>query len=307
MPWFRRKVKFTRLQPAEQPKAREREMPAGLWTRCDNCEEYVTNEQLDANLRVCPKCNFYYRLDARMRIASLVDPDGFHELDSKMTSCDPLGFDGYQAKLAQNQKKTGLTEAVVSGWGTMNGRKISIAVIDFSFMGASMGSVVGEKITCAAERSHDERAPLLIVSSSGGARMQEGMLSLMQMAKTSAAVARMREVGVPYISLMTNPTTAGVAASFAALGDVIVSEPCARIGFAGPRVIEQTIGQRLPDGFQTAEFLVEHGMVDMIVPRHELREELTRLLNHLCTRIERDAAQQASDTTPQAVSAAASS
>ncbi len=296
MAWFRRKVRFTDLSAQDQTK--KREMPAGLWKRCDNCEEYITNDQLATNLQICPKCSFYYRMTAQERVKLLVDKDSFKEFDGDLVSCDPLGFDGYPDKMVASQKKTGLKEAVLSGWGLLEGRKISLAVIDFSFMGASMGSVVGEKITRAAERALDARVPLIICSSSGGARMQEGMLSLMQMAKTSAAVARMHKKCVPFISVMTNPTTAGVAASFAALGHVIVSEPGARIGFAGPRVIEQTIGQRLPDGFQTAEFLVEKGMVDMIVPRQQLRVELARLCNHLCTKLDR-AAQTQSDSAPR--------
>lgn len=302
--WFRKKETFTKLQPAEQEQPKRREMPAGVWTCCQSCEEYITNDELARNSLVCPKCGHYYRLSGRERIDLLSDPDGFEELDAGLQSCDPLGFAGYAAKLVANQNKTGLTEAVIAGWLKMNGRKLSLAVIDFSFMGASMGSVVGEKVTRAAERALKEKVPLIVVSASGGARMQEGMLSLMQMAKTSAAVACLREAGVPFISICTNPTTAGVAASFAVLGDVIVSEPRATIGFAGPRVIEQTIGQRLPDGFQTAEFLLEHGMIDMIVPRHELRDEMSRLLNHLCANLDRDAAGK-SENSP--ISAVASS
>lgn len=302
MPWFRKKVRFTKLHPPEDKKTRE--MPAGIWTCCTSCEEYITNDQLTQNLQVCPKCGFYYRMSAQERIEHLVDEGSFEELDDHLQSTDPLKFEGYANKLEQNQAKTGLREAVVSGIGRLKSRTISLAVIDFSFLGASMGSVVGEKITRAAENALDEKIPLIVVSASGGARMQEGMLSLMQMAKTSAAIAKLRVQNVPYISVMTNPTTAGVAASFAALGDVIVSEPGARIGFAGPRVIEQTIGQRLPDGFQTAEFLLEHGMIDMIISRHELRNELAKLCDHLCYRLDRQKV-KASVRTP--MSAVASS
>jgi len=242
----------------------------------------VFKKEWEENLKVCPKCKHYSVMGARERIASLVDPGSFVEHDATLTSVDPLHFEGYAESLARSRKRTGEKEAVICGEARIEEMPLHLASFDFQFVGGSMGSAVGEKITRTLERGGETAKPVVIVSAGGGgARMQEGMLSLMQMAKTSAAVARLREKGIPYISVLTHPTMGGVAASFAFLGDLILAEPKALIGFAGPRVIEQTIGQRLPDDFQTSEFLLDRGMIDMIVPRHELRATLSRLLGHL--------------------------
>jgi acetyl-CoA carboxylase carboxyl transferase subunit beta len=238
--------------------------------------------EYERNLKVCQKCGHHGRLTARERIEQLLDPDSFHEEDVHLRTDDPLGFvsldQSYRDKVLETQQKTGLPEAAVAGSGRIEGFSLQIVVLDFAFLGASMGSVVGEKVTRAAERAFERREPLLAVSASGGARMHEGIFSLMQMAKTAAAVARLGSAGVPYISLLTDPTTGGVTASFASLGDIIIAEPGALVGFAGPRVIEQITKQKLPPGAQSAEFLLEHGMVDMVVPRRLLRPTLGRIL-----------------------------
>ena len=261
---------------------RKREMPDGLWVKCEGCAELVYKKALAENLSVCPKCGYHFVLGARERIDLLVDPGTFEELDRGMSSLDPLCFKAYKdyvEKIRQEQKKTGLTEAAVTGKALINKKKVAIGVTDSRFIMGSMGSVVGEKITNLAESATSERQPLILVSGSGGgARMYEGILSLMQMAKTSAALARHSEQGLFYISVLTNPSMAGVLASFASLGDVIIAEPKALIGFTGPRVIEQTIRQKLPEGFQRSEFLLEHGMIDLIVHRKDMREKITNLL-----------------------------
>ena len=263
---------------------KKRDIPRGLWTKCPNTGEMVYNKDLEKNLMVVPNSGYHFPLPAHKRIASLVDKGTFQEKDQKLTSKDPLKFKGvaaYSQKLKDNKEKTGLTDAIVSGVGEMNGRKVSLAVMDFRFLGASMGSVVGEKITRSIERAVQLKTPLVIVSASGGARMYEGILSLMQMAKTSAALARLNKAKQPYVSVLTNPTMAGVMASFASLGDVILSEPKALVGFAGPRVIKETTQRELPEGFQTSEFLLEHGLIDQIVPRIELRNRLISLFDLL--------------------------
>ena len=261
-----------------------REMPSGLWTKCPSCGEVIHNLALSENLQVCPKCDHHFNLGSRDRIESLVDPDSFEEHDASMSSVDPLGFKGvttYAERLQSYKQKTGLVDAVTTGAGMIHGRKIGLGVMDFNFLSATMGSVVGEKITRVIEFSTKNKLPVILVCASGGARMYEGMLSLMQMAKTSGALALHAEAKLPYITVLTNPTTAGVMASYASLGDVIIAEPKAMIGFAGPRVIRETTHQTLPPDFQTAEFLEKHGLVDLIVTRQKMRQTLGDLLAYL--------------------------
>lgn len=255
-----------------------REMPAGIWDKCPRCRNLIYRKELERNLMVCPKCGYHHRLSAVERLEITLDEHAFEEYDASLTSTDPLGFEGYAAKLAEARGKTGQAEAAITGDGTIDGWRTIVAALDFNFMGGSMGSAVGEKITRAAERARESRLPLIIFSASGGARMQEGILSLMQLAKTSAAIGRLHEAGLPYLSVMCDPTTGGVTASFAFLGDIILAEPGALIGFAGRRVIEQTIRHKLPDDFQTAEFCLQRGLIDMVVPRTEMRATLARLL-----------------------------
>ncbi|MCK6457120.1 MAG: acetyl-CoA carboxylase, carboxyltransferase subunit beta [Phycisphaerae bacterium] len=259
------------------------DVPEGLWMRCTGCSKMIFRKVLEENLHVCPECGLHYRISARTRIAQLVDPDAFEETTLRLTSSDPLRWQDskpYPQRLADAQRETGLADAVISGKGYIKGRAAILAVMDPTFVMGSMGSVVGEMVTAAIERASDENLPLVIVTCSGGARMQEGLVSLMQMAKTSAALARHDSAGGLYITVMTDPTTAGVAASFAFLGDVIVAEPGAMIGFAGPRVIWNTVKTELPAGFQTAEFMLEHGFIDRIVPRHALRSEIARIIDY---------------------------
>lgn len=265
--------------------SKKKEMPEGLWTKCEECGEIIYNKALEENMKVCPKCNYHFVLGAQERIAMLLDSGSFEERDSNLKSLDPLVFKGprtYEEKLKQDQISTGLLEACVTEIGTLDGKRIVFSVTDSRFIMGSMGSVVGEKITRAVELSMNLRLPLVIVSGSGGgARMYEGMFSLMQMAKTSGALAKHHEAKVPYISVLTNPTMAGVMASFASLGDVVIAEPKALIGFTGPRVIEQTIRQRLPDGFQRSEFLLEHGLIDMVVHRKNLKATISQFIDYL--------------------------
>ena len=259
-------------------------VPEGLWTKCPSCGEVITRSELAQNLEVCPRCQHHMTLGARERIKSLVDLDSFKERDANMLSVDSLKFRGvatYQDRLETYRKKTGLKDAVITGDAKIGGHEVGLAVMDFNFIAATMGSVVGEKITRIIERATKNEWPVIIISASGGARMYEGMLSLMQMAKTSGALARHAEAKLPYISVLTNPTTAGVMASYASLGDIIIAEPKCMIGFAGPRVIRETTHQELPKGFQTAEFLQDHGLVDMIVARHRMRDVLGQLLDFL--------------------------
>ncbi|HEY6111717.1 MAG TPA: acetyl-CoA carboxylase, carboxyltransferase subunit beta [Chthoniobacterales bacterium] len=263
---------------------KKREIPHGLFQKCPGCGNVVHEIELAQNQRVCPHCDYHFPQSARERLDALMDKETFIEMDADLKSIDTLRFQGmasYKDRLKNYQQRTGLIDAVISGHGMIDGYKVAIAVMDFGFLAATMGSVVGEKITRTIEYGTNERAAIVIISASGGARMYEGMLSLMQMAKTSGALARHAEQRLPYISVLTNPTTAGVMASFASLGDVIIAEPKSMIGFAGPRVIKETTHQDLPKEFQTAEFLQEHGLIDMIVHRRDLGEQISRLLGYL--------------------------
>ncbi len=279
MAWFK-KTKA----PLEAIAAKKVQIPEGVWTKCQNCQEIIYFKEIERNLKVCPKCDYHFRISASERIELILDEGSFREMDAGLVSVDFLDFKDsqeYSERLAKAMKKNGRTEAAVCGEGTIFGLPIVIAVLEFGFMGGSMGSVVGEKITRAIERSMAARCPLVIFSSSGGARMQESIMSLMQMAKTTAALNQMKKLGLPFISVLTDPTTGGVTASFAMLGDLNIAEPRALIGFAGPRVIQQTIRQGLPEGFQRAEYLLAHGMIDMIVRRQEMKAKLFQLLSIL--------------------------
>lgn len=277
MEWFR-KVKEGLVSQPKKP------IPDGLWTKCTNCGEIIYAKSLEKNLWVCPKCGFHFRFKSKDYIKLLLDNGELKECDSDLTSSDPLKFKDskkYTDRVNNMRKKVELNDAIITGTAEIEGKKVSFGVMDFGFIGGSMGSVVGEKVARTIERSIDERIPLVIVSCSGGARMQEGILSLMQMAKTSALLAKLSALGIPFISVLTNPTTAGVMASYASLGDVIIAEPKALLGFAGPRVIQQTIGQELPEGFQSSEFFLEHGFLDMVVPRKEMKKTISLLLEYL--------------------------
>lgn len=279
MGWFTREK-----APIAQNDEKKVRVPEGLWTKCKSCSQTIYTKEVEKNLNVCPKCEYHFRITAKERLDLILDPETFTELDRDLESIDFLEFQdtkSYQDRIKAAMQKGNGKEAVVCGEGLLEGTPIQIAVFEFSFMGGSMGSVVGEKITRVIERAIERRTPAVVFSSSGGARMQESIISLMQMAKTSAALARLREAGLPYISVLTDPTTGGVTASFAMLGDIIMAEPKALVGFAGPRVIEQTIRQKLPEGFQRAEYLLEHGMVDLIVPRKELRQRLSQVVHML--------------------------
>lgn len=268
MAWFKREDKKIKI-------------PEGLWIKCNYCREIIYRKEVEKSSMVCPKCNYHFYISVEDRIALVTDDGSFKEIDRSIYSLDPLEFKDsvkYKDRLKNYQKSTGYADAFIYGEGKINNSSVILGIFNFKFMGGSMGSVVGEKILRAAETSMNTKFPLIIVSASGGARMQEGILSLMQMAKTSAALSRLSEMGIPYISILTDPTFGGVTASFAMLGDIIIAEPKALIGFAGPRVVEQTIKQQLPDGFQRAEFLLEHGMVDMIVERKKLKETLSKVI-----------------------------
>ncbi|NCC52931.1 MAG: acetyl-CoA carboxylase carboxyltransferase subunit beta [Spartobacteria bacterium] len=274
MPFFRKRTQSTL-------KVRKRDIPHGLWLKCPSCNEIIFKRELDKALGVCPKCEHHFQLDRDARLTMLIEPDTFEEWDSELCSLDPLEFTGtasYSSKLEQNMKKTGHKDAITCGRAKMGEYPVAIGVMDFQFLGASMGSVVGEKVTRLIERGTEERLPVIISCASGGARMYEGMYSLMQMAKTSAALARHAAAGLLYIPVLTHPTTAGVMASYATLGDVIIAEPDALIGFAGPRVIKETTQQDLPEGFQRSEFLLEHGLLDAIVHRKNLKQTLIQML-----------------------------
>jgi acetyl-CoA carboxylase carboxyl transferase subunit beta len=263
---------------------RREDIPEGLFQKCPGCGEVVHEIEVTENQRVCPHCDHHFPQAAKERIESLLDPGSFVEMDASLHSVDSLRFQGmatYKDRLKKYQESTGLIDAVLSGYGTLEGIRVAIAVMDFAFLAATMGSVVGERITRVIEYATAERIPIIIISASGGARMYEGMLSLMQMAKTSGALARHAEARLPYISVLTNPTTAGVMASYASLGDIIMAEPKSMIGFAGPRVIKETTHQDLPKGFQTAEFLEEHGLIDQIVHRKNLRPRIAEFLRFL--------------------------
>lgn len=254
-------------------------IPDGLWTKCNNCSEVIYTKDLQDNLYICPKCKYYFRIGARQRLSMIIDEGSFIEYDSNMRSVNPLDYPDYELKLSQCEEQSGEKEAVITGEGTINGNKTIIAIMEPNFIMGSLGSVVGEKITRAIERAIDKNLPVIIITASGGARMQEGIFSLMQMAKTSAALARLSEKGLLFITVLTDPTTGGVSASYAMLGDIILAEPGALIGFAGPRVIEQTIKQKLPEGFQRSEFLLSKGFIDHIVERDKMKDVLSYLLH----------------------------
>jgi acetyl-CoA carboxylase carboxyl transferase subunit beta len=277
------KSKYSTLRISRQPGAKKKDFPEGLWLKCKKCSRTLFKKQLEENMNVCPHCNFHSPLTAPERIQSLTDEGSFVEMDANLESVDPLKFTDskpYVDRLVQYKGKTGMNEAVVCGTATLDERKLALGVMDFRFLGASMGSVVGEKITRLFEKAREIKAPAVMVTASGGARMQEGILSLMQMPKTCAALERLAEAGLPYIVILTNPTYGGVTASYAALGDLILAEPGAMIGFAGPRVIQETTNSKLPEGFQTAEFLVEKGLIDRVIDRKNLRKELSLCLEY---------------------------
>jgi acetyl-CoA carboxylase carboxyl transferase subunit beta len=280
--WFSKKPRIAQVEPQDDDLKAAPSRMEGLWVKCDSCGEILYRADLEKNLNVCPACSFHMTMPARARMAALLDGGNFTEHDQSLEALDPLGFSDskkYKDRLRVTRKNLGENDAFIGGLGKIDGAQVSVGCFVFEFMGGSMGSVVGEKVTRVFERAYDLKCPAIVFSSSGGARMQEGIFSLMQMAKTSAAIARFRAVKKPYISVMLHPTTGGVAASFAWLGDVILAEPKALIGFAGPRVIEQTIRQKLPEGFQRSEFLVDHGMIDAIVARKDLRARLSQLIS----------------------------
>ena len=278
MAWFKRES--GELDTSGEKKVRTE----GLWVKCENCRQIIWKKDLEENLNVCPKCDNHFRIDARTRLAQLLDDNQYETFDGNITSTDPLKFvdlKPYFSRLKQAQEDTGLKDALINAQGKLMGRPVIVSAMEYSFIGGSMGAAVGEAITRAVERAADTRTPLIIVAASGGARMMEGVISLMQLAKISAALARLDKAKVPFISLLTDPTTGGVTASFAMLGDLNIAEPGALIGFAGPRVIEQTIRQKLPAGFQRSEFLLEHGMLDAVVPRKQLRPYIARSLDFM--------------------------
>lgn len=279
--WYAREDSSPR---APKPENSPVKVPQGMWLKCDSCTEVILRREVERNVMVCPRCEHHFRLTGRARLAATLDEGTFIEHDALLESEDPLGFRDskrYKDRIKSAQKSTGEKDALVWGFGEIHGRRAAVGAFSFQFQGGSMGSVVGEKVTRLLDGARREKVPCILFSASGGARMQEGILSLMQMAKTSAALAAFRDVRQPYISVLTDPTTGGVAASFAMLGDVIIAEPKALVGFAGQRVIEQTIRQQLPEGFQRAEFLLEHGQVDMVVPRTELKARLASLMELL--------------------------
>lgn len=276
---------FTKAKAGiEKHEAKKSKVPEGMWVKCPGCSETILSKNIDANQGVCPSCGHHYRISAHRRLENLLDDAVWQEFDAGMTSVDFLEFKdakSYQDRINAALAKGGSKDAVICVEGAIEGTCVQVSIFDFSFMGGSMGSVVGEKITRSIERGVEKNQPVLIISASGGARMQESILSLMQMAKTSAALAKLKKAGIPFISILTDPTTGGVTASFAMLGDLNIAEPKALIGFAGPRVIEQTIRQKLPEGFQRAEYLLDHGMVDAIIPRTEMRQKLSSILKML--------------------------
>jgi acetyl-CoA carboxylase carboxyl transferase subunit beta len=278
MAWFKRQS--VELDTTGEKKVRTE----GLWVKCEGCRQIIWKKDLEENLNVCPKCDRHFRIDARTRLAQLLDDNDYEVSDSDLFSTDPLKFvdlKAYSSRLKQAKADTGLNDAVINARGKMNGRPVVVSAMEYAFIGGSMGAVVGEAITRAIETACEEKTPIIIVAASGGARMMEGAISLMQLAKISAALGRLDEARVPYISVLTDPTTGGVTASFAMLGDLNIAEPGALIGFAGPRVIEQTIRQKLPPGFQRSEFLLEHGMLDAVVPRKELKAYISRALDFM--------------------------
>jgi acetyl-CoA carboxylase carboxyl transferase subunit beta len=278
MAWFKRESVELNASGAKTVRTE------GLWVKCESCRQIIWKKDLEENLNVCPKCEKHFRIDARKRLALLLDENEYETSDGNLSSTDPLKFvdlKHYSSRLRQAQHDTGLKDAVINAQGKLLGRPVVVSAMEYAFIGGSMGAVVGEMITRAVERALDSKTPLIIVSASGGARMMEGVVSLMQLAKISAALARLDKAKVPYISVLTDPTTGGVTASFAMLGDLNIAEPGALIGFAGPRVIEQTIRQKLPAGFQRSEFLLEHGMLDAVVPRKELKPYIARALDFM--------------------------
>jgi acetyl-CoA carboxylase carboxyl transferase subunit beta len=276
MAWFKR--------DKELKTDRKVKIPEGLWVKCDNCKEIIYRKEINRNFKVCPKCNYHFRISAKERLKLLIDDGTFTEMDAGLSSDDPLRFKDkipYAERIADNRQRSGMEEAALSGEATIEGHPAIVVIMDFSFMGGSMGSVVGEKVFRAAETALEKKCPLVTVASSGGARMQEGIFSLMQMARVSAAIGKLHDNGVLYISILADPTFGGVTASFSMLGDVILAEPKSLIGFAGPRVIEQTIKQQLPEDFQRAEFLLEHGLIDRIVDRKEIRKTVAKIIELL--------------------------
>ena len=278
MTWFKRES--SELESSGEKRVRTE----GLWEKCEGCRQIIWKKDLDANLNVCPKCQKHFRLDARTRLAILLDNSEWDETETNLKSTDPLSFvdtKAYRDRLVKAQKQTGISDAIINAEGTLDGKPVIVSAMEYRFIGGSMGAVVGEAITRAIEKSIEKRKPLIVVSASGGARMMEGVASLMQMAKISAALAKLDDAGLPYISVLTDPTTGGVTASYAMLGDLNIAEPGALIGFAGPRVIEQTIRQKLPEGFQRSEFLLEHGMLDAVVHRKDMKTYLSRALSFM--------------------------
>lgn len=278
MAWFKREP--TEIQTPEEKRVRTE----GLWVKCDECRQIIWKKELEENLNVCTKCDYHFRIDAQARLALLLDEGSYQFKDEKLASTDPLDFSDrkpYKARLQKSQDETGLRDAIVNAEGTLLGRPVVISAMEYSFIGGSMGAVVGEAITRAIESAWKQRKPIIVVSASGGARMMEGVISLMQMAKISAALARLDDARIPYISVLTDPTTGGVTASYAMLGDLNIAEPGALIGFAGPRVIEQTIRQKLPEGFQRSEFLLQHGMLDAVVHRKDMKAYIARALEFM--------------------------
>lgn len=278
MTWFKRES--SELESSGEKRVRTE----GLWEKCEGCRQIIWKKDLDANLNVCPKCQKHFRLDARSRLAILLDNSEWDETETNLKSTDPLSFvdtKSYRDRLAKAQKQTGISDAIINAEGTLDGKPVIVSAMEYRFIGGSMGAVVGEAITRAIEKAIQKRKPLIVVSASGGARMMEGVASLMQMAKISAALAKLDDTGLPYISVLTDPTTGGVTASYAMLGDLNIAEPGALIGFAGPRVIEQTIRQKLPEGFQRSEFLLEHGMLDAVVHRKDMKAYISRALDFM--------------------------
>ena len=278
MAWFKRES--SEIQANEEKRVRTE----GLWVKCEGCRQIIWKKELEDNLNVCTKCEYHFRIDSAQRLMLLLDEDSIETQDESLESTDPLNFSDtrpYKARLEKSKLSTGLKDAIINATGTMNGRPVIVSAMEYSFIGGSMGAVVGEAITRAIERACKDRKPIIVVSASGGARMMEGVVSLMQMAKISAALARLDTARVPYVSVLTDPTTGGVTASYAMLGDLNIAEPGALIGFAGPRVIEQTIRQKLPEGFQTSEFLMQHGMLDAVVHRKDMKAYITRALDFM--------------------------
>jgi acetyl-CoA carboxylase carboxyl transferase subunit beta len=280
--WFKRES--TEIQPTDEKRVRTE----GLWVKCEGCRQIIWKKELEENLNVCPKCEYHFRIDATARLALLLDDAGYTIADAKLSSTDPLKFSDtrpYKTRLQKSRQDTGLNDAIINAEGNLNGRPVVVSAMEYSFIGGSMGAVVGEAITRAVERALEGRKPIIVVAASGGARMMEGVVSLMQMAKISAALARLDTARVPYISVLTDPTTGGVTASYAMLGDLNIAEPGALIGFAGPRVIEQTIRQKLPEGFQTSEFLLKHGMLDAVVHRKDMKSYVSRALDFMSPKV----------------------